>query len=113
MARKRDNVKALEKFSNAELEGEIARRKQTNNEWGYVVMVDDEDYDDKRPRVGIVNIKYWKKNQCLEDRSLGHDVVLPRGFHESQESRYTYSGSLEDAKTALNSAGFKYLGECD
>jgi hypothetical protein len=106
-------VKALEKFSTAELEGEIVRRKQGSSEWGYVVMTNDEDYDDKRPRFGIVNVKYWQKNEGLEDRCLGHDVRLPRGFHESQESQYTYSGTLKDGKTALDSAGFKYLGECD
>ena len=112
MARKRDNVKALSKFSVSELEGEVVRRRNASKGWGYVTIPHDEDDDDKRPRVGIVSTEYWLKEKCLDDRSLGKSVILPEGFSEAQESEYVYlEGTLEDAKVALNNAGFTYFGE--
>lgn len=112
MARQRDNAKALAKFTLSELESEIARRKNATSEWGYVVIPPEEDDDDLRPRVGIVLASYWKKEKCLDDRCLGHDVTLPKGFYEASESQYIYTkGDLAAAKQALDNAGFKYFGE--
>lgn len=119
MARQRDNVKALAKFSIEELEGEVVRRKNQASKWGYIIIStgrergDDADYDDKRARVGIVTVEQWNKEGCLDDSHLSEDdVTMPPGFDQTQESIFMYlKGDLKKAEEVLQKSGFVKLRE--
>ena len=111
MARKRDNIKLLTKFTTEDLEAEIARRHNLGEEWGYVICDRDDDGEDEDPRFRIVTVKHWRDTGTTFDHSLGDKVRLPEGFFEICEAEYEYrEGNQEFAEKLLKQAGFVYLG---
>ncbi len=113
MARKRDNIALLAKFTSDELAAEVARRGN-DGKWGYVVIDDSEAGEDDDPRFGIVTPEHWNKYQCIEDYSLCNSVLLPAGFTEVQEATYDFlDGDLTYGEELLQKAGFVRLGVMD
>jgi len=113
VARKRDNVKLLAKFTTEELHAEVARRHNAGGGevWGYVICDRDEDDEDEDPRFRIVTKEHWEKEGTTFDHSLGDRVILPEGFFEICEAEYEYrEGNQEFAEQLLKQAGFVYLG---
>ena len=66
----------------------------------YYYQVDDEGFS-----IAIVSKTFWDKNGCLDDQGIPDDV-MPPGFYELSESIFEYEGDPDDAKNALNEAGF-------
>ena len=113
MAKPRDNVKALAKFTSAELSAEIARR-ENDKKWGFVIIDDSDADEEDHPRFGIVAVDEWQKNHYLGDYSLGDQVSLPPGFDEVQESTFEYRrGDVNQGKAILIQAGFQDFGVMD
>jgi len=114
----------LARYTTAELQAELDKRKNANtgNDWYFAVDGEDNDCscdedcscaESDYCRIWIVHKRFWHLNHHVDDGCIAAYVSMPRQFHECQESCFEFEGSYTKAKSILQQAGFTELVDFD